>query len=521
MSEDHHEGISAQLNDEESIAPSEIGSETFMGEEDMMYGHAPGSRKRKRGPDASYIEQQHTLYSDSLLDYFMLSDSDRFYNLEPPLPPEGFQINRAIEDQGHTALHWAAAMGDVETSRMFIARGARIDTKNLRGETPLIRSVHFTNNYEKETMSKLVDILQDTLLNRDSFGATVLHHVAMTTKSSSRKKSARHYLNVLLTKLIDILPPQRFAHFLDTRDQYGDTAVHILARYSARKCVRIFLGRGANIDIPNSKAETASDIMQRSMGYPIETDFAMTSSSPVQPAAVAHTTNGLIDHSFRSSKTHSFPANSSSQSFSASFGPMINDKALQLNLAMEDELQSMDASYADAIKINEKITNERNQVRQRTFEISMEDNTDSDEVRRLQEQCDVLTAANESFLEQEQHGILHQEVRAREQNLPPETLTINGTNGADADSNASSKIEAAHALAAEQIRRRELSRQVVQAQALAGMTEQGEEYKKLIARCLGVPVADVPALTPEILGELEMGKGDEDDIVRKLGTVGA
>ncbi|KAI4139593.1 MAG: hypothetical protein L6R39_006205, partial [Caloplaca ligustica] len=489
MSEEQYESISAQLNDDESIGHSEIGSESFLGEDDMMYRPHHGSRKRKRGPELSYLEQQHTLYSDSLLDYFVLSDNERLYQMEPPPIPEGFQVNRPIEDQGGTAVHWGAAMADIDTLRMFLARGARTDARNVRGETPLIRSVHFTNNYDKGTMSKLVDILHDTLHLRDNYGATVLHHVAMTTKSSSRKKCARHYFNVLFTKLADSLPRQQFLQFLDARDQNGDTAVHIVARHSARKCVRIFLGRGVNVDIPNNRDETASEIMQRSMGYRVENDFGIASSSPVPPAPVARMSNGQTDHSFHSAKTHSFPANnnSSSQSFSTSFGPMVTDKAYQLNLAMEDELAQMDASYADATTINEKTANERNRVRQRTFELTMEDNADSEEaVRRLQEQSAALQRENESFLEQEQHRILHQEVRAKEAELPPEVVNANGesggTDGAEAEIG---KLEAAHALAAEQVRRRELSRQVVAAQAFAGMSEKGEALKKLVGISLG------------------------------------
>ncbi|KAI4117546.1 MAG: hypothetical protein LQ345_002247 [Seirophora villosa] len=509
MSEDPYEAINPQLNDDESMAASEIGSESFMGEEELVYG----SRKRKRGPDTSYVEQQHTFYADSLLDYFMLSESDRPYRLDPPPPPDGFMVNHPIDDQGHTALHWGAAMGDIDTIRMFINRGARINATNKRGETPLIRSVIFTNNHEKQTMSRLVDILQDTLTARDHFGATVLHHVAMTTKSSSRKKSARHYLEVLLTKLADILTPQQFSQFLDARDGNGDTAVHIVVRHSARKCLRVLLGRGVNVDILNSNNETASEMMQRSGSYRVDNDFAIASSSPVQPAAAGPMVNG---HSSRSSKTQSFPANnSSSQSFSASFGPMINDKALQLNLAMEDELQSMDASYADAVKINEKTTHERNQVRQRTFELSMEDQADSDEVRRLQEESVALAAANASLLEQEQHQILHREVGTRERTIPPEDLV-----SADPAVEDQSRLQAAHALAEEQTRRRELTREVVAAQALAGMTERGEAYKRLVAASMGVPVQEVPTLMPDVWSELEAGKMDEAAAAATATTIG-
>ncbi|KAL8827080.1 MAG: hypothetical protein Q9170_007157, partial [Blastenia crenularia] len=504
ISEDQYEGISTQLNDDESIDHSEIGSETFVGEEDMMYRQQHGSRKRRRVQEPDFMEQQHTFYADSLLDYFMLSDSDRFYRLEPPPPPESFIVNRPIDEQGHTALHWGAAMGDIDTIRMFIDRGARIDATNLRGETPLIRAVLFTNNYEKETTLKLVDLLQNTIMDRDRYGATVLHHVAMTTKSSSRKKSARHYLNVLLTKLADMFNPRDFAKFLDYRDNNGDTAIHIVARHNARKCVRSLLGRGVNTDIPNNNNETAAEILQRSNTYRVD-DFAIPSSSPVQPSS--NHINGNSQDLIRSSKTLSFPNSSqyesqSAQSFSNSFGPMVNDKALQVNLAMEDELQQMDASYAEANRMIENTAAERNAVRQKTYELSMEDKADNDEVRRLQEQSAALEKANESFLEQDQHRILHQEVRAREQNLPLEKLN----DGADVDDTLSSKLKAAHELAAQQIRRRELSRQVVQAQAEAGMSENGEAYKKLIALSMSVPLSEVASLVPEVLEELEMSK---------------
>ncbi|KAI4207261.1 MAG: hypothetical protein LQ349_009866, partial [Xanthoria aureola] len=54
----------------------------------------------------------------------------------------------------------------------------------------------------------------------------------------------------------------------------------------------------------------------------------------------------------------------------------------------------------------------------------------------------------------------------------------------------------------------ELSRQLVQAQALAGMSEKGEIYKRLIAASVGVSVQEVAELVPDVLRELEVEKGD-------------
>ncbi|KAL8769653.1 MAG: hypothetical protein Q9209_004450 [Squamulea sp. 1 TL-2023] len=512
ISEDQYEGISAQLNDDESMAHSEIGSESFVGEEDGLYGHQPGSRKRKRAPDVPFFEQQHTLYADALLDYFMLSESDRHWGA-PPQPPDGFMVNRPIDEQGHTALHWGAAMGDINTIRMFIDRGARIDAPNVRGETPLIRAVLFTNNYEKETMSKLVDILLETIMERDRYGATVLHHVAMTTKSSSRKRSAQYYLNVLLTKLSDMLTPQDFARFLEIHDNNGDTAIHIVARHNARKCVRIFLGRGVSVEMPNNNNETAADIMHRSHAYKSEDLNAIASSSPVQPVRGillnGHTDNDPLRSSLKA--TSSLPAASSqyetqsAQSFSTTFGPTITDKALQVTLAMEDELQQMDASLADATRLVEQTANERSAVRQKTMQLTREDTSlgDAEEVKRMQAESDRLTAVCESMLELEQHRNLHNEVSIREQN---QAAQMNGTTAADED--AAAKLQAAHYLATQQARRKELSRGLVQAQAKAGMSDNGELCKRLIASSMGVGVQEVGELVPEVLKELEVGKMD-------------
>lgn len=519
LSEDHYDGISAQLNDDESMDRSEIGSESFVGEEDMIYGQQSGPRKRKRGPEFSLLDQQHTIYADALLDYFMLSDNDRLYHIDPPQPPDGFMVNRPIDDQGHTALHWGAAMGDIDTIRMFINRGARINAPNVRGETPLIRAVLFTNNYEKETMPKLVDILLDTIMQQDRFGATVLHHVAMTTKSNSRKKSARYYLNVLLTRLGDLLSPQEFARFLEIRDDNGDTAVHIVARYNARKCVRIFLGRGVNVEIPNNNNETATEILQRSHAYRVG-DLAMASSSPVQP-----TTSLVNGHdAIHASKPTSFPNSSqyetqSARSFNNSFGPSVNDKALQLTLTMEDELQQMDASIAEATRLIEQTVHERNLVRQRTFQATIEDSGDNgDEVRMLSEKNAKLMAANESLLEQEQHLLLHREVRLQEANLPADVQhQLNGAAGTpNSEADMAQKIEAAHALANAQARRRSLCKELISAQALAGMSEKGELYKRLIASSMNVPPETVVDLVPEILEELEVTKGESNGIVSKM-----
>ena len=518
MNEDHYDGISAQLNDDESMDRSEIGSESFMGEEEMLYGQQSGPRKRnKRGPDPSLHDQQHTLYADTLLDYFMLAENDRHYPLNPPQPPEGFVVNRPIDDQGHTALHWGAAMGDLNTIRMFINRGARIDVPNVRGETPLIRAVLFTNNYEKGSMPELVDILRDTIMQQDRFGATALHHIAMTTKSSSRKKSARYYFTILFTKLRALLGPQDFMRFLEHCDDNGDTAVHLLARENARRCVRIFLAHDVNVHIPNNKNETASEILHRSHHYR-NGDFGMASSSPIPPTSAAGLVNGLdgVVHLSQGTSLSNNHHNSSqyetqsARSFSTSFGPTVNDKALHLTLTMEDELRQIDESLADATRLIEQTRSERKIIGQKMVQASLENNAGNDDeegMRELAEKNAKLMAANESLLEQEQHGLLHGEVALQEANIPADIQSrINNGIPENSEREVAEKLEAAHALAAAQSRRRTLCKELVLAQAVAGMTEKGEMYKRLIASAMNMSVERVVEVVPDLLEECEVNK---------------
>ncbi|KAL8869391.1 MAG: hypothetical protein Q9174_004303, partial [Haloplaca sp. 1 TL-2023] len=516
MMEDPYDGISAQLNDDESMDRSEIGSESFMAEEEMLYGQQSGPRKRnKRGPDPTLHDQQHTLYADNLLDYFLLSTNDRHYSMHPPQPPEGFVVNRPIDDQGHTALHWGAAMGDLTTMRMFINRGARIDVPNVRGETPLIRAVLFTNNFEKQSLPEVVDILRDTIMQQDRFGATVLHHIAMTTKSSSRKKSARYYFTILLTKLRSLLGQQDFMRFLERCDDNGDTAVHLLARENARRCVRIFLAHDVNVHIPNNKNETASEILHRSHHYR-NGDFGMASSSPVQPSSTAGPVNGLDGAGYASqgnSLTTNHHNNSqyetqSARSFSTSFGPTVNDKALHLTLTMEDEIRQVEESLTEVTRLIDQTTNERKLINQKLIQASLEENANNNdhyemEMRQLSETNAFLVAANESLLEQDQHGLLHSEVAHQESNIPSEIQT-RITNGIiTSEDEIATKLETAHALANAQARRRELCKELVLAQAEAGMTEKGELYKRLIAESLNRSPEAVVELVPELLEEFE------------------
>ncbi len=494
------------MNDEDDQDNSTIATASYM-EEDEGYGdhqYQNASRKRKRGGHESVVDQQHTLYADNLLDYFVLSASEeQTMHMKPPTPPLHFEVDRPIDDQTHTALHWASAMGDIDLVDFFLDCRASGMARNERGETPLIRAVLFTNNFEKQTMPKLVHRLADTLEAHDSHGATVLHHIAMTTNSSSKKQCARYYLDVVLNKMAERFPnPNDFTRLVNAQDVNGDTALHIVARYNVKKCIRALQGRGVRGDIRNRDGQTADQIIQGKRA--IHHDFI--SSSPVPPEFGAVNGHAIIKSSKPGPATHYH--SQSARSFSESFSGVTQDKGLQVALAFDSEVREKDDDLSEGQRLQQVAEHERAQVRQATFKHFAEggDSYDDDEVQRMREEERQLQAEGESLSEQIQHKELHSIVRSEEQRLPSAERPPKDAVRDYDDGELEEQRNAALELGGEQIKRRKLTSVLVEAQGAAGMSQHGEKLKNLVSLVCGMPVDEVPGLAPELLEELQESK---------------
>lgn len=513
MSDDRYGNSSPQQIDDESVENSSVASQSNIDEQDS-YQRPQQSRKRKREPDA--VDAQDVLYADRLLDYFILSGSDApMLDLDFPFPPPGYPINRHIDNQNHSALHWAAAMGDIPIVGEFLKLGANIRARNIRGETPVMRAIIFTNNYEKGTMNELVDLLQPTWQDRDDFGGTVFHHAAALTLSLTKKKCARNYLEILLNKLGDSMSQQEFFNFINLKDHKGDTALHIVARNEAKRCIQTLQGRGVASDIPNAKGETVDEILYRLRKRRTD-QFTYFSSSPVQPDLL-HIKGTELSRMSRSAAipTGNQYESQSAQSFSESFSGKLPDKALQVALDIEEGVQEKEVDLAESNRLLQNVTSELNQVRRESRTLITNDNGDNEDEddKQLQKDADALILANQSLIEQHQHKSLHMRVRSEERNLHPsahhDRTKSNGEN--PDESELERKIRAARSLAEMQVQRRSFVTTVVQAQATAGMTERGELYKRLISSSMGIPADEVTAMIPELLDVLEMSKMEVND----------
>ena len=209
-----YDTVDVQMADQRAVTPegSMATESVFDGYDTNPYG---SSRKRRRLMEDPQVqaENMHQLWAEELLDYFMLQgEADAPSTL--PLPPEGANLDRAIDDKGHTALHWAVAMGDLEIVKRLLTDRASIDVQSKSGETPLMRSVLFTNIFEKQNMERIASLLVRTVNMQDWAGSTVFHHIANTTVSRKKYACARYYMDCILNKMAEVLSPDQIERIL-------------------------------------------------------------------------------------------------------------------------------------------------------------------------------------------------------------------------------------------------------------------------------------------------------------------
>ncbi|KAJ1817828.1 transcriptional regulator swi6 [Coemansia sp. RSA 2598] len=114
----------------------------------------------------------------------------------------GVDVNLVIDEQGHTAVHWAAALARINVLDLLLFQGADARQLNYESESALVRAVQVTNNYENQSFPDLLELLHDTIPLTDRSNRTVLHHIAIAAGTEGREKAARYYADCLLSWIV-------------------------------------------------------------------------------------------------------------------------------------------------------------------------------------------------------------------------------------------------------------------------------------------------------------------------------
>ena len=169
-------------------------------------------------------------------------------------------LDVAIDELGHTALHWASALARISIVRDLVRRGSVRIRGNNQGESPLIRAVLVTNNYDQSSFSELLDLLYPCIPLLDHQHRSVLHHIALTAGIKRRSAASRYYLETLLEWIVKIgssLPKgsitlgKFMSDIVNAQDKNGDTCLNIAARIGNKAIVQQLFDIGADPSIPN------------------------------------------------------------------------------------------------------------------------------------------------------------------------------------------------------------------------------------------------------------------------------
>lgn len=452
-----------------------IASASYMAEDDRydMSHMSTGHRKRKREEHMQDLtEQQHSMYGDELLDYFLLSRNEQ--PAVKPDPPPNFQPNWLIDAENHTALHWACAMGDVDVVKQLKKFNAGIAVKNIRGETPFMRSVNFTNCYEKQTFPAVMKELFDTVDARDNAGCTVIHHAAVMKNGRVFSPScSRYYLDNILNRLQETMEPGAFQHLLDIQDSEGNTALHLAAHRNARKCIRALLGRNASTDIPNHEGVRAEDLIMELNAAKKERG-PQRSSSPFAPDSQKHASFRDVFADKPSKKVSQTFQSAAATTVQSRISPLILEKFQDLAKSYDEEWHEKNVAETEAQRILSNTQTELSAARQQIAELEAQLEPD-----------DVATKImNEANLAKHQvlSLITHQNRLHISQAVDGELNRANGDGGQG--ESYEERLTLARQLSQMLTEQRMAETEYVDALSMVGVGDKIEKYRKLLKRCL-------------------------------------
>ncbi|GKT91372.1 ANK-repeat protein MBP1 [Colletotrichum tofieldiae] len=489
------------MNDDDTPDNLTVASASYMGEDDRfdLSHHSTGHRKRKREEAIQDLtQQQHSVYGDELLDYFLLSRNEK--PAYRPEPPPNFQPNWIIDSEEHTALHWASAMGDVDVIKQLRRFGASLNVQNVRGETPFMRSVHFTNCYEKQTFPQVMKELFDTVDARDASGSTVIHHAAVMKNGRVVSHScSRYYLDNILNKLQETHDPAYVQQLIDAQDEQGNTALHLAAQRNARKCIRALLGRQASTNIPNSEGIRAEDLIAQLNATKKERG-PQRSSSPFAPDSQRHVSfrDAMPERMTASKKLALSSFNSeAANTVHARITPLIMEKFQDLAGSYDEELREKDQAEKEARRILSNTQAELAAVRQQIAELEAQLEPDDGAAQ-------IMSEANRAK-HQVMSLITHQNRLHVHQAVDQEISKLNGNVDEASYEDRLSLAKQLQTMLSEQ---RQSESDYVEALSMVGTGENIDKYRRLLRKCL--PPADAENLDENLDNLIEMMEEDRD-----------
>ncbi|KAI8388506.1 uncharacterized protein BYT42DRAFT_603008 [Radiomyces spectabilis] len=199
----------------------------------------PSHKKVKLSPPAKDDPNINEYHRNVLMAIFLSNDPNHIPDLlKKSKGSLDLNLNLLIDEQGHTALHWAVALARIKTAKLLVKKGADVCHGNYMGETPLMRGVIVTNSFDNECFPQMLKVLTASIPVVDHKSRTVFHHTALTAGIAGRATAAIFYMR----QLIDTVKNDKqfdLSILLQVKDNQGKTALDIAKSLNCTEMVEM------------------------------------------------------------------------------------------------------------------------------------------------------------------------------------------------------------------------------------------------------------------------------------------
>lgn len=176
-------------------------------------------------------------------------------------PPPNFNANFELDAQRHTAVHWSAAMANIQLLKVLLALNANPLYCNDKGFNAISKSVFYNNNFKCGTFRQLLSILNICLVTPDNNGRTPLHYLVELSINTTKDPNI---INTYIDQILDELGkrgPKEIQRILNYQDNIGNTVLHLCALNSNLSLFNKFYSYGCSADLLNAEGKTPLEIM--------------------------------------------------------------------------------------------------------------------------------------------------------------------------------------------------------------------------------------------------------------------
>ncbi|SCU87188.1 LAMI_0D05094g1_1 [Lachancea mirantina] len=227
---------------------------------------SPDSAKAKDGEATEVSHQQN--YKEMLLqvlscDYSEVDQKSIFLPEELFHPPAGLDVNFTVDDQGHTTLHWAAAMANVPLIKLLLTLPVNFLQCNDRGFTAITKACFYNNCYNAGAFPQVLELLKPCIITPDMNGRLPFHYLVELSVNKSKDPVI---INYYMDCILDLLGKEDISLLkmcLNYQDNMGNTALHLAALNLNLELCNKLCYLGSSMDIVNLDNENAASILAK------------------------------------------------------------------------------------------------------------------------------------------------------------------------------------------------------------------------------------------------------------------